>query len=83
VCAPVKMRRPLILAAGTGAAVAVSGGIGFAGIVVPYLPPLATGPDRRFVPPDAARPGASLPLADPAARVGIAPAEPPIGLSRR
>lgn len=71
----------LTVACGTGAAVAVSGGIGFVGIVVPHLLRLATGPDHRALLPNAALLGASLlVLADCISRTVIAPAELPIGI---
>ncbi len=71
----------LTVAAATGAAVAVSGGIGFVGIVVPHLLRLATGPDHTTLLPNAALLGATLLLmADVIARVVIAPAELPIGI---
>lgn len=71
----------LTVAAATGAAVAVSGGIGFIGIVVPHLLRLATGPDHRPLLINAALLGALLlVLADVIARVIIAPAELPIGI---
>ena len=69
------------VAAATGAAVAVSGGIGFVGIVVPHLLRQALGPDHRSLLPNAALLGAGLlVLADLAARTLIAPAELPIGI---
>lgn len=71
----------LAVAGATGAAVAVSGGIGFIGIVVPHLLRLASGPDHRTLLLNAALLGASLlVLADVIARVVIAPAELPIGI---
>ncbi|KPQ06496.1 MAG: ABC-type heme uptake system permease component HmuU [Rhodobacteraceae bacterium HLUCCA12] len=71
----------LTVAAATGAAVAVSGGIGFIGIVVPHLLRLAIGPDHRFLLPASALLGATLLLlADMIARVIVAPAELPIGI---
>ncbi|WP_223115677.1 FecCD family ABC transporter permease [Paracoccus amoyensis] len=71
----------LSVAGATGAAVAVSGGIGFVGIVVPHLLRLASGPDHRTLLPNAALLGATLLiLADVIARVIIAPAELPIGI---
>lgn len=71
----------LAVAGATGAAVAVSGGIGFIGIVVPHLLRLVIGPDHRFLLPAAALLGAALLLlADMIARVIIAPAELPIGI---
>lgn len=71
----------LSVAAATGAAVAVSGGIGFIGIVVPHLLRLSTGPDHHRLLPNAALLGASLLLAaDMISRVIVAPAELPIGI---
>jgi iron complex transport system permease protein len=71
----------LSVAAATGAAVAVAGGIGFIGIVVPHLLRLAIGPDHRFLLPNAALLGATLLLgADIIARLVVAPAELPIGI---
>lgn len=71
----------LAVAGATGAAVAVSGGIGFIGIVVPHLLRLISGPDHRTLLPNAALLGATLLiLADVIARVVIAPAELPIGI---
>lgn len=71
----------LAVAAATGGAVAVSGGIGFIGIVVPHLLRLATGPDHGPLLINAALLGASLLLgADIISRVIIAPAELPIGI---
>jgi iron complex transport system permease protein len=69
------------VAAATGASVAVSGGIGFVGIVVPHLLRLTIGPDHRYLLPACALLGASmLILADTASRVIVAPAELPIGI---
>jgi len=71
----------LTVAGATGAAVAVSGGIGFIGIVVPHLLRLGIGPDHRFLLPAAALLGAALlVLSDILARTIIAPAELPIGI---
>ena len=71
----------LSVAAATGAAVAVAGGIGFIGIVVPHLLRLAIGPDHRFLLPNAALLGAVLLLgADIIARLVVVPAELPIGI---
>ena len=71
----------LCVAGATGAAVAVSGGIGFVGIVVPHLLRLATGPDHGPLLINSALLGASLLLgADILSRVIIAPAELPIGI---
>ncbi|HCJ00157.1 MAG TPA: iron ABC transporter, partial [Sulfitobacter sp.] len=77
----VKHTAILTVAAATGAAVAMSGGIGFVGIVVPHLLRLATGPDHEPLLVNAALLGATLLLtADIISRVIIAPAELPIGL---
>ncbi len=71
----------LSVAVSTGAAVAVSGGIGFVGLVVPHLLRLATGPDHRRLLPNAALLGATLlVLADLLSRTIVAPAELPIGI---
>ncbi|MEX3007415.1 FecCD family ABC transporter permease [Hoeflea sp. TYP-13] len=71
----------VVVAAATGAAVAVSGGIGFVGIVVPHLLRLLIGPDHRYLLPASALLGASLLLAaDALARTIVAPAELPIGI---
>ncbi len=71
----------LLVALATGAAVAVSGTIGFVGIVVPHLLRLWFGPDHRHLLPNAALGGAILLLlADMAARTLVAPAELPIGI---
>ncbi|HWK63415.1 MAG TPA: iron ABC transporter permease [Rhizobiaceae bacterium] len=69
------------VAAATGASVAVSGGIGFVGIVVPHMLRLAIGPDNRYLLPASALLGASLLLlADAVSRTIVAPAELPIGI---
>ncbi|MDN2566941.1 iron ABC transporter permease [Aquibium sp. A9E412] len=69
------------VAAATGAAVAVSGGIGFVGIVVPHLLRLLIGPDHRYLLPASALLGASLLVAaDTVSRTVVAPAELPIGI---
>lgn len=69
------------VAAATGASVAVSGGIGFVGIVVPHLLRLVIGPDHRYLLPASALLGASfLLMADAVSRIIVAPAELPIGI---
>ncbi len=69
------------VAAMTGASVAVSGGIGFVGIVVPHILRLALGPDHRSLLPAAALFGAALLIAaDMVSRIVVAPAELPIGI---
>lgn len=71
----------LAVSAAVGASVAVSGGIGFVGIVVPHLLRLAIGPDNRYLLPASALLGATLLLvADAISRTIVAPAELPIGI---
>ncbi|PRY95724.1 iron complex transport system permease protein [Hasllibacter halocynthiae] len=71
----------LSVAAATGAAVAVSGGIGFVGIVVPHLLRLMIGPSHRWLLPNAALLGAVFLVgADILSRSVIPPAELPIGI---
>ncbi|MBX3582600.1 MAG: iron ABC transporter permease [Rhizobiaceae bacterium] len=71
----------IAVSAAVGASVAVSGGIGFVGIVVPHLLRLLIGPDNRFLLPASALLGASmLLLADAVCRTIVAPAELPIGI---
>ncbi|MEO0328265.1 MAG: iron chelate uptake ABC transporter family permease subunit [Pseudomonadota bacterium] len=68
-------------AAATGAAVSVSGGIGFIGIIVPHLLRLIIGPDNRYLLPASALLGAIVLItADAVARTIVAPAELPIGI---
>ncbi len=63
------------------AAVAVSGVIGFIGLVVPHLIRLCLGADHRWMLPGAMLAGAILLLlADTLARTLVAPAEMPVGL---
>lgn len=65
----------------TGASVAVSGSIGFVGLVIPHLVRLAAGPNHRHVLPlSLLTGGAYLVLADLVARTIIAPKELPIGV---
>ncbi|MDQ0256351.1 iron complex transport system permease protein [Evansella vedderi] len=65
----------------TGSAVAVSGSIGFVGLVIPHLVRLVTGPNHRHVLPlSMLTGGAFLILADLVARTIIAPKELPIGV---
>ncbi len=63
----------------TGAAVAVSGVIGFVGLVVPHVMRLLVGPDHRVLLPTASLAGAAfLVAADTVARSG--PQEVPVGI---
>ena len=69
------------VAAGVGAAVAVSGVIAFFGLMVPHLVRLTLGPGHRLLLPVAALAGAGLlTLADVFARTVAAPAELPLGI---
>lgn len=71
----------VLTALAVGAAVAVAGVIGFAGIVVPHFVRLITGPDHRYVMPASALIGATIILiADIFARIVVQPAELPIGI---
>ncbi|WP_240199596.1 FecCD family ABC transporter permease [Sphingobacterium siyangense] len=64
-----------------GASVAVSGIIGFVGLIVPHTVRLMGGADHRFVLPGSLLLGALvLTLADVIARVAVAPIELPIGV---
>ncbi|MBB4683154.1 FecCD family ABC transporter permease [Amycolatopsis jiangsuensis] len=70
-----------IVALLTGTVVAVSGSIGFIGLIVPNLSRLLVGADHRRVLPVAALLGAVLIVwADTAARLVLAPTELPIGI---
>ena len=76
-----KRRIVLCAAAAVGAGVALSGMIGFVGLVVPHLVRLAIGAGHRFVLPCAALLGAALTiLADLLARAVATPAEIPVSL---
>ena len=76
-----KRRVILCAAAVVGAGVALSGIVGFVGLVVPHLVRLAIGARHRFLLPGAALLGAALTvLADLIARVAAAPAEVPVSL---
>lgn len=71
----------VLTALAVGSLVAVTGVIGFIGLVAPHAIRLACGPDHRVVIPGAALLGALLVvLADVAARTWVAPAELPIGI---
>lgn len=78
-----RLKKVIILLVGlsVGAAVSVSGVIGFVGLVVPHILRLWIGPDHRFLIPGSAVLGALLLLgSDLAARTLAAPAEIPIGV---
>ncbi|MBX3518445.1 MAG: iron ABC transporter permease [Xanthobacteraceae bacterium] len=71
----------VIVAAGVGAAVAVSGIIGFVGLVVPHLLRLTAGPSHKSLIIGSAFLGAALLTAsDIFARTAASPAELPIGI---
>ena len=77
----VKRINVLLVGLSVGAAVAVTGIIGFVGLVVPHLVRLLVGPDHRYVMPGAVLAGAILLLgADLLSRTVVAPAELPIGI---
>jgi iron complex transport system permease protein len=78
-----QVRRAIFLATSVmiGAAVSVSGMIGFVGLIVPHILRLRLGPDHRLLLPAAIFGGAAfLVLADLLARVVVAPAELPVGV---
>jgi iron complex transport system permease protein len=81
---PVERRKVQLLAIGsllTGAAIALSGLVGFVGLVIPHLARLLLGPDHRLLLPASALVGAAfLLLADLVARTIIAPTEMPVGI---
>jgi iron complex transport system permease protein len=65
----------------TGAAVSISGPVGFIGLVVPHLVRLLVGSDHRLVLPASALLGASfLIVCDLVARAMFAPVEVPVGI---
>jgi iron complex transport system permease protein len=66
---------------GTAAAVAVSGLIGFVGIIVPHMVRAMVGADHRLVVPGAALFGAAFLIAcDVIARTIVSPLELPVGI---
>ena len=80
----VKRKKKIILIGAsilTGGAVAVSGAIGFVGLVIPHLVRLLVGANHRYVLPFSLFIGGGyLVLADVVARTVIAPSELPIGV---
>lgn len=80
----VQQRKMMILIAGsllTGSAVAVSGTIGFVGLVIPHITRFLWGTDHRHLLPLSALLGAGfLVLADLLSRTIIEPIELPIGI---
>ncbi len=78
-----KLKKILLVTAAltVGAAVAVSGTIGFVGLIIPHVVRLLVGPDHRILFPVAALVGAAFMVAtDTVARVALAPAEIPVGI---
>lgn len=78
-----RLRVAALLAASlaTAAAVAVAGAVGFVGLVVPHALRLVAGNDQRILLPGAALAGgATLTLADLAARTVAAPIQLPVGV---
>ncbi len=80
----VERRKFCVMALGallTGAAVAISGLVGFVGLIVPHVVRLVLGPDHRLLLPASFLGGAIfLVLADLLARVLLAPTELPLGV---
>lgn len=77
-----RLRRGLLVASSlmVGAAVAVSGLIGFVGLIVPHALRLILGPDHRLLLPGSALVGAAfLVLCDTAARTALPGRELPVG----
>ena len=65
----------------TGAVVAISGPIGFVGLIVPHIVRLIVGPDLRLLLPASMLFGGSfLVLCDTVARTLMAPVEIPVGI---
>ncbi len=65
----------------TGLVVAISGPIGFVGLIVPHLMRIFTGPDHRYlIPASLFFGGAFLTLCDTIARTLLAPVEIPVGI---
>lgn len=81
---PIEKVKILLLASAsllTAAAVAVSGVIGFVGLVIPHIVRLAAGPDHKLLIPASGMAGAAyLIFADTLARTVIAPTEIPVGV---
>ncbi|MGF1718419.1 iron ABC transporter permease [Vibrio kyushuensis] len=78
-----KLKRQLILltAAGVGVTVALSGMIGFVGLIVPHLGRMMIGPNHKSLLPISMLIGALLLLiADMLARTAVAPLDMPVGI---
>lgn len=77
----IKIKVIVLATMAVGAAVSVSGVIGFVGLLIPHLVRLAGGVDNRYVLPASALAGALvLCISDLIARVISAPVEQPIGV---
>lgn len=80
----VERKKFLVMSIGallTGAAVAVSGLVGFVGLIVPHVVRLVLGPDHRLLLPASILSGSIfLVLADLVARMVLAPSEVPLGV---
>ncbi|MBI1213403.1 MAG: iron chelate uptake ABC transporter family permease subunit [Alphaproteobacteria bacterium] len=77
----VKLVTVVAVALGVGASTALTGVVGFVGLVSPHIVRLIGGSDHRFVIPGSALLGALIvTLADVVARTLVAPAELPIGV---
>ncbi len=77
----VKLKVVILATLAVGASVAVSGVIGFVGLLVPHMVRLMGGVDNKFVLPASALTGALvLCIADVLARMVTAPVEQPIGV---
>ncbi len=78
-----KLKQLLLVVASllAGAAVAVSGIIGFVGLIIPHITRLLVGPDHRILIPASALGGAIFLVAtDTLARTLLAPTELPVGI---
>ncbi|CAI2411538.1 Probable siderophore transport system permease protein yfhA [Serratia ficaria] len=75
-----KLQLLLLSALLIGAAVAMSGVIGFVGLVVPHLVRMRLGGDHRWLPCSALGGACLLLVSDTLARTLVAPAEMPVGL---
>ena len=78
-----RMKKIMLISASliTASAVAVSGIIGFIGLIVPHAARILVGPDHRILIPSSALAGAIiLVLCDILARTAIEPAELPVGV---
>lgn len=76
-----KRRLVILVALAVGAGVAISGTVGFVGLVAPHIVRLMLGPAHRTLLPAAALFGGGfLVLTDALARIAVSPAELPIGV---